>query len=1020
MSFFNNIRMGIKLPVAMVLMMLVAMSVTTILGFLDASKFLKEDADERLQIALEIQRDALHAWIDHHTTDLAKDASSDLVFNAIVGFKSTFKQIEGDPKKYLAKSYDAATKSLVDSNSGFSIVYDKFAPQFDAMAAEHGYSDVYLIGSDGTILYSAEKRGDWGTNVLSGAESGLGKAFARVLSQNEPVMVDYSTYAPADNIPSGFVAVPVYSSSRKVLGVLAARFDLKNLENSVISRKVLGSDLELLLFGADGTLRNEGRILNDAKPMEALALDVSLSEIADPEIQLTDLKLSSGEMLRTSHIQLDLAGTSWILMVAQASSTIVQPAKFVLTQQVTHSAIFAVLLLGACFLLARSVAKPLFGLAKNIRAVSEGNLSSDVKNTKRGDEIGDIAKAIEGLKSDLSAADETEKDAHLKGAALASTSAALMMTDKNFCITYMNDAVQKILDENAEFFRTVVPNFDPSNLIGANMDSFHKNAKHIRALVEKPELLPYNADIAIGDMRFSLMISAVNDVDGNHIGQVVEWKEVTKERLNGAILDAINTHQCTAQFYPNGSLEQCNSSFVNALGRVESDLVGKKQTDIFSFNPTLAKENGPVWERLVKGQSVYGKFKLSHGAGGDVWLEGGFSPVMDQRNEAIRIVFMGSDRTEEEASLQISEAERVEMERLQTEAIEGLRQALTAMAAGDLTAQIHEEFASEYEQLRNDFNQSVSHLLTAMQGVAENANSIRGEAGDISQAADDLSRRTEKQAATLEETAAALDQLTSSVKSAAEGALRADEVVNTAKSNAEASGKVVREAVEAMGEIEKSSEQISKIISVIDDIAFQTNLLALNAGVEAARAGEAGRGFAVVASEVRALAQRSSDAAREINDLISASSSQVKRGVDLVGQTGDALKDIVGSVSNISSHVSEIALSANEQSSGLAEINVAVNQLDQVTQQNAAMFEQTTAASHNLTREAEALSSTISNFELANGAVALRQGSSNQPASAVNMKNTESFVKERVISSSQGNAALKSEVDTDLDGWEDF
>uniref|UniRef100_UPI0026381C7A methyl-accepting chemotaxis protein n=1 Tax=uncultured Aliiroseovarius sp. TaxID=1658783 RepID=UPI0026381C7A len=280
-----------------------------------------------------------------------------------------------------------------------------------------------------------------------------------------------------------------------------------------------------------------------------------------------------------------------------------------------------------------------------------------------------------------------------------------------------------------------------------------------------------------------------------------------------------------------------------------------------------------------------------------------------------------------------------------------------------LTTRIDRAFSADYDELREDFNSAADKLMAAMRGVVENADLIRGEAAEISSAADDLSHRTERQAATLEETAAALDELTSSVRSAADGASHANEVVESARQNAEASGAVVREAVGAMGEIETSSRQISKITGVIDDIAFQTNLLALNAGVEAARAGDAGRGFAVVASEVRALAQRSSDAAREINDLISASGGHVTRGVELVDQAGAALSGIVDSVTEISRNVREIATSAREQSAGLAEINTAVNQLDQVTQQNAAMFEETTAASHALTREAEALTSTMARFE---------------------------------------------------------
>ncbi|WP_235008484.1 methyl-accepting chemotaxis protein [Candidatus Halocynthiibacter alkanivorans] len=294
--------------------------------------------------------------------------------------------------------------------------------------------------------------------------------------------------------------------------------------------------------------------------------------------------------------------------------------------------------------------------------------------------------------------------------------------------------------------------------------------------------------------------------------------------------------------------------------------------------------------------------------------------------------------------------------------VDSLAAGLQKLANGDLRATIDQTFADRYEQLRSDFNIAVQTLSELIRSISSSAVTIDRSSGEISHAALDLSRRTEESAAALGETAATLTELTSSVQSAADGALRADQLVSVTRDSAEQSSEVVREAVEAMGEIESSSNQISKIISVIDDIAFQTNLLALNAGVEAARAGDAGRGFAVVASEVRALAQRSSDAAREISTLISNSSSQVQRGVGLVDRAGTALQSIVTEVEEISVHVAEIAASAKEQSTGITEINHAIHQLDSVTQQNAAMFEETTAASQVLAAEATTLSGTVGAF----------------------------------------------------------
>lgn len=305
-----------------------------------------------------------------------------------------------------------------------------------------------------------------------------------------------------------------------------------------------------------------------------------------------------------------------------------------------------------------------------------------------------------------------------------------------------------------------------------------------------------------------------------------------------------------------------------------------------------------------------------------------------------------------------------EREREQAEVVEILGTRLALLSQGDLTIKIGNEFPADYGQLRSDFNRTVETLSGTVAKMVEATGSIRSGAAEISQASDDLSHRTESQAATLEETAAALDELTASVKSAAEGARSVEATMEAAKQEAEVSGEVVQSAVSAMTEIEQSSNHIGQIISVIDDIAFQTNLLALNAGVEAARAGEAGKGFAVVASEVRALAQRSSDAAMEIKTLIGDSSKQVARGVDLVGKAGEALDSIVGQVSHISKLVSGIAEGAVEQSTGLGEINTGVTQLDQVTQQNAAMVEEATAAGHLLKTDASKLAELIGLFKI--------------------------------------------------------
>ena len=289
--------------------------------------------------------------------------------------------------------------------------------------------------------------------------------------------------------------------------------------------------------------------------------------------------------------------------------------------------------------------------------------------------------------------------------------------------------------------------------------------------------------------------------------------------------------------------------------------------------------------------------------------------------------------------------------------------AMGAIAHQDLTVAISDDLPKAYIPLRDDFNRALSGLSDTILEISAACEQIESGARELRSAAGDLSARTEQQAAAVEETAAAIEEITSAVSNAAQRAEEAGKLVARTRQGAEKSGTVVEQAVAAMGAIEQSSREISNIIGVIDEIAFQTNLLALNAGVEAARAGEAGKGFAVVAQEVRELAQRSAKAAKEIKVLITASGEQVQAGVSLVGETGRSLATIVDEVSAVDRHISQIVDTSREQSAALAEINRAVNHMDQNTQQNAAMVEESTAASHSLAEEVSRIVAKLKAFK---------------------------------------------------------
>ncbi len=359
----------------------------------------------------------------------------------------------------------------------------------------------------------------------------------------------------------------------------------------------------------------------------------------------------------------------------------------------------------------------------------------------------------------------------------------------------------------------------------------------------------------------------------------------------------------------------------------------------------------------------------------NVFRESAIQKIEIERRAADAVAQGERERQEREAA-KAEDAKAVE------QAVDVLAQCLHKLSDGDLTVRIDQAFTGNLDKLRVDFNASVEKLSSTLGDIRIETSGIEASSAEMRQATDDLSKRTEQQAASLEETSAALEEITATVRGSSAKADQAAQIAAVARQSTESSSKVVSDAIEAMSRIEQASSEISKIINVIDEIAFQTNLLALNAGVEAARAGEAGKGFAVVAQEVRELAQRSANAAKDIKALINKSGEAVAGGVSLVQQTGTALGEISGQVATINDHISAIASAAREQSTALHEINGSVNHMDQFTQKNAAMVEEATAVTHRLADSARVLAGLIGQFRT-NEAARAAPAAAYQPAGSV-------------------------------------
>lgn len=833
-------------------------------------------------------------------------------------------------------------------------------------------------------------------------------------------------------VATGIVAATILVASFRTTTDLAQ--DGLRAKSEAVTRAIAAPAGGAIRFGRTETVEADLRRLFDAEPGVAIAALVvnvdggtlleqgqttsatsaALAAVA-AEAMATGARATDGFLIAEPVIFGDAAAIVGAVAIAWSPDEAVASIRASkLGILMLAGAVLVLSLAGGVFYLQRSVTRPLRDVGRAMKNVVSGRYETVIPAMGRGDEIGLMAKDLEYFRGMMEQASEATKAAMFQSAAFKSSRAAMLLADRDFNITLTNDAFDQILADKAEDFREQLPGVDLTNLVGRSVDVFHRDPQRNRQMLSAPGALPMVTDIRIGRALHQLRVNGVHDEAGELAGYVIEWTDVTAFRRDAAVLRGLEATQVGIRFGKDWTFAEGSGRFAASGGDAEQ-LAGRTVRDIVDPEGLATAE---LESRLAGSAPVNGRFRVDLGRADRRTLDGSFCPILDAKGRAVGYQLLGRDVTDQDRALAEAEAARATLQAAQGRVVDALRTGLTRLREGDLTHRIDTPLGADYETLREDFNAACEGLRQTVAGVNEMVGTIRSDVREITGAAEDLSRRTEHQAATLEETAAALAEITAAVNSAAEGARSARAVVGEARGNAESSGRVVRDAVTAMGEIATSSSQISRIVGVIDDIAFQTNLLALNAGVEAARAGEAGRGFAVVASEVRALAQRSSEAAREIGDLIAASTRQVESGVTLVGEAGEALRRIAASVNGISDHVTDIASSAQEQSASLTEVNTSMSQLDQVTQQNAAMFEETTAASQNLVAQADALSARMERFRVGQGSATASSARAATPSPQPRRDGATAWPRRETAAAPTvaGALALKPAEDA----WEDF
>jgi methyl-accepting chemotaxis protein len=893
----------------------------------------------------------------------------------------------------------------VDDDSAYSVAHAKFHPVIRQYLREFGYYDIFLINREtGNIVYSVFKELDYATSLLTGPykDTNFARVFRRAAASDDPDAVfleDFEHYTPSYEAPASFIASPVFHDGRNI-GVLVFQMPVDRITAVLSQKSGMGETGEVYLVGEDKLMRSNSRFEESTTIPEKVVDTIGVRAALAGNSQIANFDDYRGISVHSAYAPLAIEGVNWAILAevdeAEAFADVTRLAWFLTALTIITAAVVAAT--GSWF--ARRMATPIVqasGIAANI---TRGSLDNPV-HVNGDDETADLLRALDDMQQDLKRRIQSEEEAAQNErirAALDSVNAAVIATDGDNRVIYSNQASIELLETAGQ---------EADGIVGTDIN---QTVEGIETQTVGDHADRFEHRWCVNDRVIDVMGGRVLDGKGEFQGWVIQLTDRTEE-LHAAERERERVEQELAVAAANTRIKVALDNVGSAVmvadterniiyaNRSALELFSDAEQDIRTQLPNFDASNliGKNIDIFHKDPGHQGGMLATlsgpHKADMDI---GGRSirilanPVITETGERLGTAVEWEDRSEQvaverEIDQLVEAAGRGDLQsRIDLHNKEGffrklgvgfnalldqlsgvfadIARVMGNLADGDLRSSIASDYAGTFNDVKADINRTMDNLREIVDKLSQVADQVDSSVGEIASGNGNLSNRTEQQASNLQETAASLEELTATVRNNADNAQQADQLAASARSTAKRGGDVVSEAIAAMEQISASSKKIGEIVGVIDEIAFQTNLLALNASVEAARAGEQGRGFAVVATEVRNLASRSAGAAKEIKDLIRDSGRKVATGAELVGESGKTLSEIVESVRKVGDIVAEIASASAEQAAGIDQVNLAVSEMDSMTQQNAALAEQTSAASVAVGENAKELQQLVAFF----------------------------------------------------------